>query len=82
MVGVANHLRSAARNKMADRTHDSFGRPIVREAGKEYVLLPGTKRPDGSVRAGKKVKPDYMPQDEMATYGSQVGLGLGMLSAV
>jgi hypothetical protein len=59
---------------MADaRTHDSYGREILRdENGKDYVQLQGTKRPDGSLRAGKKVKPDYMPQDEMASYGAQV----------
>jgi hypothetical protein len=81
----------------APRTHDKYGRAIVRDpatgppgrllalrlylicaalrAGREHCLLPKTRRPDGTWRDGTKVKPDYMPQDEVVTFatkGSQV----------
>ena len=54
------------------RSHDKYGRLIMHdETGKEFVQLPKTRRPNGTWREGKKVKPDYMPQDEMAAYMSK-----------
>jgi hypothetical protein len=54
------------------RSHDKYGRLIMHdENGKEFVQLPKTRRPNGTWREGKKVKPDYMPQDEMAAYMSK-----------
>lgn len=54
------------------RSHDKYGRLIMSDDnGKQYVLLPKTRRPNGTWRDGKKVKPDFMPQDEMVAYESR-----------
>ena len=54
------------------RTHDKYDRRIMTdESGKQYVQLPKTRRPNGTWRDGKKVKPNYMPQDEVGTYESR-----------
>lgn len=48
--------------------YDKYGR-LIQEDG--CVIIPGTKRPDGTRRKDMRVKPDYMPPDEQVKYESK-----------
>lgn len=48
--------------------------PVVNDQGDR--VIPGTRRPDGTVRKERRIRPGYTPQDEVQTYqskGTQVG---------
>mmetsp|Transcript_10344 Transcript_10344/g.10419 ORF Transcript_10344/g.10419 Transcript_10344/m.10419 type:complete len:308 (+) Transcript_10344:51-974(+) len=66
-------------------SNSSVPKGVVVNADGDWII-PGTRRPDGTYRKEKKVKPGYIPQDEMVAFETtankkQKGIGIPGLAS-
>ena len=54
---------------MDKATHAAKSQYVVNSAGE--TVIPGTRRPDGTVRKERRVRDGYIPPDERKTYMSR-----------